>query len=103
MMIMIMVLLSISNLNAEIADDKFAHAYVGAGIYVGCMMFKGAGEALDYDMSYLTEFTCLIPVAVAGIGKEIYDNNHEGHTAEWQDAVATMVIPLGASVVIYKW
>ncbi len=98
-----MLVLGLTNLNAEVAGDKFAHAFVGTGIYVGCLMAKGAGEALNYDMSYLTEFTCLIPVAVAGIGKEIYDNNNEGHTAEWQDAAATMVIPLGMSVVIYKW
>jgi hypothetical protein len=52
------------------------------------------GESLDFNMDYLNSRTCLIPVAVAGIGKELYDYQHpKTHTAEVMDAVSTVAIP----------
>jgi len=89
-------------INAGEYDDKAKHAMVGMLIYTGCFFVKGTGEALKYDMDYLTPTTCLIPVVVAGIGKEIYDSQHDGHTAEVMDAVATVAIPFGIWT-IYKW
>jgi len=99
----ILILLGTTQSQAKIADDKAQHMFAGVGIYVGCLMIKGAGEALKYDMDYLTTTTCLIPVVVAGVGKELYDANHDNHTAEWQDAVATIAIPLGMTVILYEF
>jgi len=89
--------------NAEIPRDKYSHAIAGLGIYVGCFMVKGVGESLKYDMDYLTSTTCLIPVIVAGVGKEIYDSQHDGHTAEVMDVIATIAIPAALTFVIYEW
>ena len=103
--ILIMALILSSMVHAEdiIPRDKFNHAFVGLGIYAGCFLVKGIGESLKYDMDYLTPRTCLIPVIVAGVGKEIYDANYENHTSEWQDAVATIAIPLAFDVIVYEW
>jgi len=100
---LILALLLVTSLNAKIESDKYSHAFIGVGIYVGCLLTKGAGEALKYDMSYLTTKTCLIPVVVAGVSKEIYDANHDNHTAEVMDALATIAIPVSLSFVIFEW
>ena len=87
--------------NAGIPADKRKHALVGIGIYAGCMLVGKLVESAGYD-SFLNAKTCLIPVAAAGIGKELYDRNHVNHTPEVMDAVATMAIPVG-SVVLFSW
>ncbi len=101
----LIVLILTLGLNAEnkVASDKASHLMVGTGIYVGCLLFKGGAEALHFDMSYLTSTTCLIPVIVAGVGKELYDANHEGHEAEFADLAYTVAVPLGMSIVLYEW
>jgi len=91
------------SLHAEIPRDKYSHAIAGLGVYVGCFMVKGVGESLKYDMDYLTARSCLIPVIVAGVGKEIYDSQHDGHTAEFMDVVATIAIPVTLNYVIFEW
>ena len=92
----LLTVLLLTNLHAGVQTDKFAHAFVGLGIYTGCIMLKGIGESMDFNMDYLNEKTCLIPVVVAGVGKEIYDYQHpKHHTAEVMDTVATIAIPLG--------
>ncbi len=99
---LLIILLLVSSLNA-IEKDKFAHAFVGVGIYGLCLVTGGIIEEMGYD-SKLNTTTCLIPVVVAGVGKELYDKQHpDKHTADWKDAAATMAIPLGMSVVLYKW
>ncbi len=94
-------LLMVSALNASIGADKYKHAYVGIGIYAGCMLVDSILEGAGYD-TMLNEKTCLIPVAVAGIGKEIYDSQHANHTSDAMDAVATMAIPF-VGVTLYSW
>jgi len=91
------------NVNAGKYDDKAKHAFVGLGIYAGCFFIKGIGEGLKYDMDYLTARTCLIPVVVAGVGKEVYDSQHDGHTAEFMDVVATIAVPATLTFVIFEW
>ena len=89
----------LTSAKAEITEDKLMHAGVGIVIWGGCIAL---GQILEN--SYLNYKTCLIPVVVAGVGKEIYDHQHpESHTSEWQDAAATVLIPLTATIVIYKW
>lgn len=95
-------LMLITSINAKTNDDKVSHALVGAGIYGLCLVTGGIIEKAGYD-NYLDSTTCLLPVAVAGIGKEIYDANHEGHNAEWEDFAYTMAIPVGMSIVLYEW
>jgi len=52
-------------------------------------------------MDYLNEKTCLIPVVVAGVGKEIYDSQHpKNHTAEVMDSVSTVALPIAISFTI---
>ena len=100
------ILLAISltiTLNAGVDNDKFKHAFAGSLVYAGCLVTKGVGEKLNFDMSFLTMRTCLIPVFAAGIGKELYDRNHDNHTAEWQDVAATVAIPVAMDFVIYEW
>ena len=85
-----------------IKTDKFAHAFVGLGIYAGCFLIKGIGEAAHFNMDYLNEKTCLIPVVIAGVGKEIYDSQHpKNHTAELMDTIATGALPIGLAYSIH--
>lgn len=101
--LVLLALISIANAEIKIADDKFKHAYVGIAIYAGCLFLKGGLDALNYDSKYITTTTCLIPVVVAGVGKEIYDANTDGHVSEWQDAFATMAIPSTLTLTLYEW
>ena len=87
--------------NAGIPADKKKHALVGIGIYAGCMFVGKLIESAGYD-SMLNEKTCLIPVAAAGIGKELYDRKHAHHSAELMDAVATVAVP-ATSVTLFSW
>jgi len=88
---------------AQMASDKFAHLFVGGAIYVGCFFVKSIGESMKYDMDYLNTTTCLIPVIVAGAGKELYDSTKDDHDAEFADFAYTMALPLTAGIVLYKW
>ena len=100
----ILALLIVSSLHAGKHDDKIAHAMAGTMIYGMCIIGKGALEdALGYEVKYLNYKTCVIPVIIAGVGKELYDANHDGHTSEFLDAVATVAIPIGVSYTIYEW
>ena len=100
---MLLVILIISTVaQARQNGDKIAHALAGGIIYGVCVLTGGAMRQQGYDTILTKEF-CLIPVIAAGIGKEIYDSQHpENHTADWKDAAATMVIPIG-TVVLYRW
>jgi len=83
-------------LHAKIAD--------GTMIYGACIISKGAIEAMvGHEVAFINYKTCLIPVIVAGVGKELYDANHDGHTAEVMDALATIAIPVSLTFVIYEW
>ena len=101
----LLALLFISSLNAGKYDDKVSHAAIGVMIYGTCIIGKGALEAvLGYEVKYYNYKTCLIPVIAAGIGKEIYDNQHpDTHTSEFLDAAATVAIPFALTYTIYKW
>lgn len=99
--ITIIALFLASSLQAGIEADKYKHAYVGIGIYVGCLAFDKVLESIGYN-TLLDAKTCLVPVVAAGIGKEVYDSQHENHTAEVMDTVATVAIPFGA-VTLYEW
>lgn len=85
---------------ADVANDKVAHAVAGTVIYGVCI---GFGALTDID--WINYKTCLIPVGVAAVGKEIYDNNYGG-TPEAADAVATMAVPLlaaGITFTLHSW
>jgi len=88
---MLIALLLITTLNAG-NGSYAAHAVVGLGIYVGCLLLDDVSDNITLD-----ETTCLIPVAIAGIGKEIYDKHGDP-----LDAAATMAIPLGMWT-LYEW
>lgn len=94
--ILLTMLLSLGLSAGGISKDKQQHAFVGVALYGGC-----------YALSTITDIglnskTCLIPVFTFGIGKELYDRRHKGHSAELMDAVATVAIPL-FSVTILEW
>lgn len=79
------------SLNAfAIEQDKIQHMAAGTAIYAGCMLFT------HYEAK-----ECLIPVAFAAVGKEVYDANYGG-TSDFNDITATMFIPLG-TYVVYEW
>ena len=82
--------------NAKIQGDKFAHAFIGSAIYVGCLVVTNVMYD-DTEMGW-----CLLAPIIAGAGKELYDSRHEGHTAEFADFAATVAIP-ATSLIIYKW
>ena len=93
------ILAMVSFLRAELPSDKIMHAGAGFIIYSACIVFDAVT-----DNEYLDPMTCLIPVGIAAVGKELYDSQHpENHTAEFGDALATMAIPLAFSFTIYKW
>ena len=72
--------------------DIMQHAVAGTIIYASCYFFT------DYN-----EAECLVPVAVAAVGKEAYDYySDDDGTAELKDVVATMAIPL-ISFSVMKW
>lgn len=94
-----LIILLSSMLFANIPDDKFKHMAAGVVVYFGCIVVGGV-----VDNPHINPQTCLIPVAVAGIGKELYDHQHpENHSVEFMDFGATMAIPLVGSIVLYKW
>lgn len=71
--------------------DSMQHAVAGTIIYASCYFFT------DYN-----EAECLVPVAVAAVGKEVYDYYSDDGKAELNDALATMAIPL-ISFSVIKW
>jgi len=81
----------VATLNAE-SKNYATHAAVGLGIYLGCLLLDDVSDDITLDKT-----TCLIPVAIAGIGKEIYDKHGDA-----LDIAATMSIPLGIWT-FYKW
>lgn len=95
-------IVGVTALKAEVKSDKFAHAFVGVGIYGACLLTGGILDEMGYEHKLDTTY-CLIPVAIAGIGKELYDSKHDNHTAEFADFAYTMAIPVGFSVVFYEW
>lgn len=93
------VLLSTS-LRAQPANDKVTHAAVGLAIYGICVAAGAIG-----DIDWINYKTCLIPVGVAAVGKELYDRNNNGHP-EKEDAEATFAGPAfisGATLTILAW
>lgn len=81
-------------------SDKVAHAAAGTAIYGACLV---AGKVAHID--WLNYKTCLIPVGVAAVGKEIYDAQGNGD-ASAADAGATMAIPVlfaGVRYTLYEW
>ena len=100
---LLITLLIVSSLDAKIDSDTFTHVLTGVAIYAGCYIVKGAGESMHIDMSYLDEWTCLLPVVGAAVGKEVWDAYHRGHGTDPMDALATIAIPLTISFVVYEW
>jgi len=100
---LLIILALFTSLNADVADDKFKHLYVGVGIYAGCLMVYGVVENMGYDIKYDKSVLCLAPVVIAGASKEIYDSNHDGHEAEFADFAYTIAVPVATSVVLYRW
>ena len=97
----LLITLLFTGLHAEFGADKYKHAYAGIGIYAGCIFLDTLLELAEQD-TILNAKTCLIPVAVAGVGKEIYDSTQPDHTTDIKDVIATVAIPVG-SVIIYEW
>ncbi len=81
-------------------SDKIKHAAAGTAIYGACVIAAEAAgiEWLDYK-------TCLIPVGIAAVGKEIYDDR-TGGDSEWADVGATVALPAliaGFTYTLYEW
>lgn len=84
----------------EIENDKVKHAVTGSVFYGVCV---GFGAIADID--WINYKTCLIPLGVAAIGKEIYDQ-HIGKDPEVGDVVATMAVPVysaGVTFIVLSW
>ena len=97
----ILILTSTLEAGNLIGKDKISHFIAGLGIYAGCYLIKSIGETANFNMSYLDETTCLVPVIVAGVGKEIYDSQYPAsHSTELMDVVATVAQPLGLAYTI---
>ena len=97
----LVLILTLTLAYSKVQSDRAAHAFVGLGIYAACFFTKGLLDSMDYDTSYITPTTCLVPVIAAGAGKELYDKQHpENHTAEWGDFGATVAIPFGTWVIV---
>ena len=85
--------------NFSSSNDKIQHMVVGASIYGVCII---TGKIIDSD--YLSEVNCLLPVFIAGAGKEIYDYKHpKKHSAEFLDVVATVSAPLLYNLIKFKF
>lgn len=81
----------VTTLNAG-SNNYAVHAVAGLGIYLGCLLLDDVSDEITLDKT-----TCLIPVAIAGIGKEMYDSHGDA-----LDVAATMAIPLGIWT-FYEW
>ena len=79
--------------------DKQYHTMAGIGIYFGCLFVSGITR--NNGITWLNEKTCLVPVYVAAVGKEVYDK-HYGGTAEVADAAMTVAVPTGGYI-LYSW
>lgn len=80
-----------------IPEDKQKHATAGVLIYATC-------EAVNYfvtDESIINHTSCMGVVALAAIGKEVYDSMGHGDP-DALDAAATLAIPL-VSFTILEW
>ena len=97
----LLVLLMTTMLNAEIANDKMSHLMAGVGIYSGCLVVVSMLENKGYDLPYNKATLCLLPVGMAGLGKELYDTKNGN--AEFADFAYTIAVPLGMSFIVYKW
>ena len=96
---LLVTLVLISFLKADLPSDKLKHAAAGFVIYSACIIFDATT-----DNKYLNSITCLVPVAIAAGGKELYDHQHpKNHSVEWGDVAATMAIPIAFSITIYRW
>ncbi len=82
------IVLSLSLQAKFLQQDKVKHVAAGMLIYLGCIY-----------LTPLDEKECLIPVGVAAVGKEIYDNS-SGGTSDFNDITATLVFPLITYTVI---
>ncbi len=89
------------NLSASdfMAEDKKLHVLAGTGIYLGCLFMVGIAH--NNNIEWINAKTCLVPVYLSAIGKEVYDNSNGG-TSEFSDITATVFIP-STGYIIYKW
>ena len=98
-LLIIFILSSTLNSDEFIARDKQLHVVVGTGIYLGCLFF--AGIAHNNNIEWINAKTCLVPVYLSAIGKEVYDK-HNGGTAEFSDITATGFVP-STGYILYEW
>lgn len=80
-------------------QDKLLHIFAGQLI---AALFLGLFFALHLPV-WLACVLAFLFAAGSGIGKEFYDKKHEGHSVEWQDAVATAVGGLIAVLYAAYW
>ncbi len=74
---------------SHLPQDKLLHICGGAvisGLFLG--LFLALKLPFRGFFNWAGGLAFLVAVA-AGIGKEIYDSKHRGHSVEWKDAVAT--------------
>ncbi len=68
------------------AQDKQQHALVGFAL--------GTISATALDHAHIPPLRrallALAPVVAAGVGKELWDSHHSGHTPEARDALTTI-------------
>ena len=94
----ILIALLVSSLSADVLDeDKKQHMIAGMLIYSSCLFVSLITQ--KNNIEWLNTDTCLIPVIVAGVGKEVYD--HQGYgTSDAMDVLATVAVPVG---IAYTW
>ena len=90
------ILLLVGNVSANdvFPKDKQQHMIVGTVTYVSCMFVSLITK--KNGIEWLNEDTCLIPVVVLAVGKEVYDSRGYG-TPEVMDGLATVAVPLTIS------
>jgi len=96
---LLLVIATLSSLNADIPSDKFKHLAAGFVIYGGCLIVADLTD-IPHPIEH-----CLVPVIAVGVGKEIYDNHADGHVSELNDILATVAVPamLSTSFIILRW
>ena len=95
---LLLITLLITSLHSDVLEeDKQQHMIAGMVIYTSCLFVSLITQ--KNGIEWLNTDTCLIPVVIAGVGKEVYDAQGHG-TPDAMDALATVALPTG---IAYSW
>ncbi len=83
-------------------EDKIDHAMVGG--LIGVATLAVIDEAMPRLRPWERRVIAMVPVIVAGVGKEIYDNRHQDlHTSDWRDAATTIAAGAVSIEIVIRW